>query len=396
MAALALALATGSTGCSLYGQNSVPAEQVLAARIDDLDAESLALAAERTAAALAKQAKHAKQPARSTTDPAPAARLGGRLYSAEELAASARHVAEIARSEPDPRALTQRLARDCRAFPAGEPAKVTGYFEPMLAARGAPDRRFRFPLFRMPSPAEFASLRESLGRVPTRADIDDGGALDNLELELAWVDDPVALFFLHVQGSGRLSFEDGKTVGVGFAGTNDLPYRSVGQAMLEQGLLEPGDASATAMRRWLAAHPERRDELLWLNPRYVFFRSTGDQGPFGALGATLVPGRSIAADARHIPRGALLWLRSTRPVVDDKGRLLAKEPLTRFVFAQDAGAAIQGPARVDLFVGSGEQAGIEAGGMNETGELSVLVCRKPRWWKLRASSRGTPMRLHGP
>ncbi|MFN2426425.1 MAG: MltA domain-containing protein [Candidatus Binatia bacterium] len=358
VAFVAASIALAGCSTSRFG---VPAGKALGADIDDMDPASLAEAAERTEAAL-------ERATRSVT-------IGGRKYSSRELAASARRVAAIARSESDPARLSKRLARECRAYPAGEKAKVTGYFEPVLDARRRPDKRFRYPVYAPPSVPQLEKLRRELGRIPTRADIDSGNALGGLGLELAWLDDPVARFFLHVQGSGRLVFEDGSQTRIGFAGSNDLAYRSVGTVMLGQGLLERGKASATAMRKWLSAHPERRDALLFTNPRYIYFRDNGRDGPIGALGATLVAGRSIATDDRFVPRGVLAWLRTTRPVVDADGTLVAKQPLTRFVFAQDAGAAIEGAARVDLFVGSGEAAGLEAGGMNEAGELYVLMCR---------------------
>jgi len=361
VAVAALLASLALAGCS----TSMSAREALGNDFDDLDSASLALAAERTAEALEGAAAR------------PSVTIGGRDYSAGELARSARHVARIARSEPDPVRMSRRLARECRAFPAGAEAKVTAYYEPVLGARREPDKRYRYPLYGPPSPAQLDKLGRRLGRVPTRADIDGGGALDGMGLELAWVDDPVARFFLHVQGSGRLRFADGGEERVGFAGSNELTYRSIGTVMLKEGLLEPGKASATAMRRWLAEHPDRRDALLELNPRYIFFRDTGTKGPYGALGTVLVAGRSIASDDRHVPRGVLAWLRTTRPVVSGDGTLRGKEPLTRFVFAQDVGAAIQGAARVDLFVGSGEEAGLEAGGMNEAGELYVLMCRAP-------------------
>ncbi len=364
VAALILAvLAAG--GCSPLRGISIPADRVIGAAVDDLDPASLALAAERTAAAL--------DPSRKTH-----VTIAGRRVPTADLERSARDVAGIARSATDPADLTRRLARACRAVPVAEPAKVTGYFEPKLAAGRHRDERFRYPLYRLPADGEMETLRKRLGRVPTRADIDTGGVLDGLGLELAWVDDPVARFFLHVQGSGRLEFGDGTTMRVGFAGTNGLAYRSVGAVMLDEGLLAKGDATATAMRRWLAAHPERREELFANNPRYVFFRDNGPRGATGALGAELVAGRSIATDDAHVPRGVLVWLRTTRPLLGDDGRLAGKEPLTRFVFAQDVGAAIRGAARVDLFAGTGDEAGVEAGAMNEAGELTMLVCRGQR------------------
>jgi len=351
-------------GCSASRTMSPSMARALGGNVDDLDAASLAVAAERSAEALEK--------ATGTFT------LGGRRFSSADLAASARLVAAIATAERDPAALTRRLGRECEAFAVGEPAKVTAYYEPVLTARRRPDRRFRYPIYREPSASQLEALRRKLGRVPTRADIDGRHALRGLGLELAWVDDPVARFFLHVQGSGRLVFDGDDGTRVGYAGSNELRYGSVGSVMLKRGLLEPGKASATAMRAWLAAHPSSRDALLFENPRYIFFRDTGSEGSIGALGTTLVAGRSIASDARYVPRGILAWLRTTRPEVDRDGKLGGRRSLTRFVFAQDAGAAIQGPARVDLFQGSGEEAGLLAGGMNEAGELYLLLCRGRR------------------
>lgn len=360
-----LPAAFAATGCSPLRGVSVPASRAIAGDIDDLDPASLALAAQRTAAALSSSKREHVT-------------IAGREVPVSVLVRSALDVARLAGRSTDGADLTRRLARACRAVPATEPAKVTGYFEPLLRARREPDDDFRYPLYRLPSQAQMQAVRERLGHGPTRADIDAGGALDGLGLELAWLDDPVARFFLHVQGSGRLELADGTTMRVGFAGTNGFPYRSVGAVMLQEGLLSKGDATAMAMRRWLAAHPERRDELLATNPRYVFFRDNGAAGATGALGAELVAGRSIATDDAHVPRGVLAWLRTTRPLLDESGRLAGKEPLARFVFAQDAGAAIVGAARVDLFTGTGDEAGIEAGAMNEAGELAVLVCRSRR------------------
>lgn len=334
--------------------------------VDDLDPASLALAADRGAEALERA--HRREPRRFF-------QLGARDITAADLAASARRVAEIAREAKDADALTRELGRACKAWPVGEPAKVTGYYEPLLDARAKPDAKFRYPIFAAPTPAQRQELHRRLGRTPTRADIDSRNALAGLGLELAWLDDPVARFFLHVQGSGRLRFEDGSERRVGFAASNDLPYVSVGTVMLEEGLLERGAASATAMRRWLAEHPERRDELLERNPRYIFFRDSGAAAaPVGSLGAPLVAGRSIAVDPGYVPGGILSWLRTTKPVVDADGQIAGRERMTRFAFAQDAGAAIQGPARVDVYFGSGEEAGLEAGAMNEIGELFLVYC----------------------
>ena len=355
----ALMLGSFASGCSASAPRGVPAETVLGQKTDDLDCESLAIAAERTSAALGGI------PAERTFE------LGRRKLSAAELAASARTVASIARGTEDAGVLTSRLAAECEWYPAGERAKVTGYYEPVLDARRTRDSRYAYPIYRRPEAEALGALTKKLGHVPTRADIDGAGALDGLGLEIAWLADPVERFFLHVQGSGRLVFEDGSEERVGFGGTNELPYVSIGTVMIQRGMLDSNNSDAGAIRAWLAKNPGKRDEILFENQRYIFFRETGPEGPTGALGATLVEGRSIATDERHVPRGALAWL-ATEPGGDDVVR--QRIPVSRFVFAQDAGAAIEGPARVDLFEGSGEAAGFRAGKRNEEGDLYLLYC----------------------
>lgn len=317
--------------------------------------------------------------------------LGGDRYDSDDLLRSAQRVVELIEAT-SPAELPARLAKQCRAYAAAEPARFTAYYEPLLAARRRRDERFRYPIYRAPEAAQRALLTGRFGRLPVRAEIDDGddmdahaasnpagviAALDGLGLELAWLDDAVARFFLHVQGSGRLVFEDGSSTRVGFAASNDASYRSVGALMLARGLLDKGNASAPAMRAWLGAHPAERDRLLFENPRYVFFRNVVGPGPIGALGVALVAGRSLATDPRFVPRGVLAFVRTRAPLLDRDGRLAGHQPLARFAFSHDAGAAIRGPARVDLFWGSGEERGAEAGYMSESGEFFVLVCGGP-------------------
>jgi len=342
--------------------------------------------------------------------------LGSDRYDQQDLAASARRVVELAEATPTAQ-LPARLASECRAYAAAEPAKFTAYYEPLLAARRLPDRRFRYPIYRAPDAAQRELLTGRFGGLPTRAQIDGGdeggarrtskrpvvegadahgvatsqavgehgastlqetGALRGLGLELAWLDDPVARFFLHVQGSGHLLFEGGSSTRVGFAASNDAQYRSVGAVMLERGLIEKGNASAPAMRAWLGAHPGQRDALLFANPRYVFFREVAGPGPIGALGVALVAGRSLATDPCFVPRGILTFVRTRAPVLGGAGRVVGHRPLARFAFSHDAGAAIRGPARADIFWGSGEAAGVEAGHLSESGEFFVLVCAGAR------------------
>jgi len=233
------------------------------------------------------------------------------------------------------------------------PVLLTAYYEPELEARHRRDARFRSPLYGRPPDLVDGTPYATRGEIY-------GGALAGRGLEIAWLADPIDLFFLQVQGSGRLRFEDGRRIGAHFAGTNGRPYTSVGRVMIERGLLTRDAASAADIRRVLAAMPEaERRALLATNERYVFFE-LADRPVRGSLGVPLTPGRSVATDPALVPAGTLAYLETPT--------------YRRFVVAQDTGAAITG-ARCDLFLGAGEQAGAVAGRTREHGWLYVLEPR---------------------
>lgn len=263
---------------------------------------------------------------------------------------------------------------------------VTGYYEPVLAGSRSQSARFSSPLYRVPSDLlvvdlasvypELASLRlrgKQQGRrivpYPTRGEIAGGNLLAGQEL--LWVDDPVEAFFLQVQGSGRIRFDDGATIRVGFADQNGHPYKSIGRWLIEQGELSADQASMQGIKAWVARNPPRLRELLDSNPSFVFFRELplGDPaaGPVGALGVPLTPGRSVAADPRYIPLGAPIVLATTDPTT--------RAPLTRPLLAQDTGGAIRGPLRFDFFWGLGSEAGEIAGRQRYEGSVWLLVPR---------------------
>jgi membrane-bound lytic murein transglycosylase A len=286
--------------------------------------------------------------------------------------------------------LRPALARDFVVYRVTAPVLFTGYYEPVLAGSLVRTARYRYPLYRRPDDlAEVNNVSTSspepageklYGRMVdgqllpyfSRAEIDGQGVLSGKRYELLWVDDPVARFFLHIQGSGQVRLPDGRRLRVGYAGTNGKPYRSIGKLLLDQGKLGPGEASAPAIRRYLYAHPDEQDAVFFHNQRYVFFQFTPD-GPRGSLGALLTPGRSLAVDPQIYPPGALGFIRSRRPIVGRQGQVTWQE-FSRFVSLQDSGAAISGWGRADLFWGSGPEA--EAGYMAREGEFYLLV-KKP-------------------
>jgi membrane-bound lytic murein transglycosylase A len=189
------------------------------------------------------------------------------------------------------------------------------------------------------------------------------------------VDDPVELFFLHIQGSGRLDLVDGGELRVNFAGSNGLPYTSIARYMIDNQVVSSG--SNATIREFLSRNPDLRDQILFRNRRYIFFRAVEldpNDGPVGSLGQPLIAGRSLATDQRYVPPGALMYIKTRRPVVDSAGNLTGWENIGRFAFSHDTGAAIKGPGRGDIFWGAGQRAGSTAGHINERGDMIILVC----------------------
>lgn len=258
----------------------------------------------------------------------------------------------------------------------------TGYYEAELHGSRKPDKRYRVPLLRRPDhhvtvdlgrfrndwKGETLTGRIVDGRVvpaETRAEIENG-ALAGRKLELLWVDDPVDAFFLHIQGSGRVLLDDGQVVRIGYAGKNGHAYVPIGRVLAEEGAIARDEVSMQTIRSWLAAHPERMNEILSRNPSYVFFRVLEGDGPVGAAGAALTPERSLAVDPAFIPLGVPLWLETSDP-------LDSAQPLRRLVVAQDIGGAIKGPVRGDLFWGYGREATERAGRMKQPGRYFLLL-----------------------
>ncbi|MBI5379486.1 MAG: MltA domain-containing protein [Nitrospirae bacterium] len=242
---------------------------------------------------------------------------------------------------------------------------VTGDYEPVLEGSLRQEGPFQYPLY-APSP----ELRTG-EPYHTREAIDGEGALKGKGLELAWLADPFEAYLLHVQGSGRLRLPDDRTVRVAYAGSNGRPYTSVGRVLVEEGWMTLEETTLPAIRAYLARHPEERDRLLWRNERYIFFQLTEQDGPTGSLGAVLTPGRSVAVDPELYPLGSLALLVTEIPVVEG-GRVTGWRPFRQIVLLQDTGAAIKGPGRVDLYVGSGPEAEAAAGVLRRSGRLSLI------------------------
>ena len=269
---------------------------------------------------------------------------------------------------------------------------VTGYYEPLLRGSRRKEGPYRYPLYAAPEDLlivdlagtnpELKHLRlrgrlEGRRVVPyyPRAEIEHGlPALAGKEL--LWVDDPVDLFFLQIQGSGRVRLDTGELVRVGYADQNGQPYRSIGRYLAEQGELKLEQTSMQGIKAWGAVNPAKLDALLNQNPSYVFFRelptaeggqASNTDGPMGALGVALTPERSIAVDPSRIPLGAPVFLATSWPN--------STLPLQRLVLAQDTGGAIRGAVRADYFWGFGDAAGAQAGRMRQGAKMWVLLPR---------------------
>ncbi|MDP1788442.1 murein transglycosylase A [Nitrosomonas sp.] len=266
-----------------------------------------------------------------------------------------------------------------------EEGLVTGYYEPLLKGSRKPSSRYRYPIYA--TPGELLTI--DLGAAyPELKDLRLRGRLDGRKIvpyysraeimtnpkilngyEILWVEDEVELFFLHIQGSGRIVFDNGQMIKIGFSDQNGHPYNSIGKLLVQRGELPLEKASMQGIKQWGQQNPSKLPALLQQNARYVFFRELPADlsGPIGALGVPLTAGRSIAIDPLSIPQGAPVFLATTWPNTN--------KPLNRLMVAQDVGSAIKGGIRADFFWGFGHEAGNQAGRMKQSGKMWVLMPR---------------------
>ena len=239
------------------------------------------------------------------------------------------------------------------------PALFTGYYEPEL--QGSPLRtpRFAWPIYRRPPELRDGTVWYDRAAIET-------GILRGRGLEIAWLDDPVEVFFLQIQGSGRIKMPDGSVLRVGYAGRNGHAYKSVGQEMIRRGTHTADEVSAPEIRAYVRRNGAAGLALLNTNPSYIFFRKIpdlpADKGPIGAMGRSITTLRSVAIDPALIPLGAPVW-------VEKDGTA----PLRRLMIAQDTGGAIKGQQRADIFYGTGAAAGEAAGSVKDGGRLILLL-----------------------
>ena len=263
---------------------------------------------------------------------------------------------------------------------------LTGYYEPWLEGSLEPSPEYPYPIYKRPRDLKIADLgkfhprwkgqrliyRLADGQIKpyySRAAIDGQGALAGKGLEIAWVKDKIALFFLQIQGSGRLVLPDGRIKHILYAGKNGRQYVSLGRILVDKGYLKLEDVSMDSIKRVLREHPESVDELLFSNPSYVFFR-LAENGPLGCMGQPLTPWVSVASDSTLAPLGSVLFMDARIPIAEGQNK-----KITGLVLAQDRGGAINGN-HFDLFCGSGSQAEYVAGHLKHRARIFLMVRKK--------------------
>jgi len=346
---------------------------------DDLDADSLNLAVDRSL-------RYYQNGGRSQVFA-----VEGRLVDAAVMIDTLLALRGIISLALDPEERNRRIRENFevyRAFGEKRDGAVlfTGYYEPLLEGSLVRTDKHRYPLYRTPpdlnaeqiSPTETRISRLENGRKNpyySRREIDIDGVLLGRGLEIAWVADPVELFSLHIQGSGKIRLPDGRTVSVSYAQNNGRPFRSVTRNMLDQNRIAQSDSGYRSFKTFLKSKSEQDlFEILSYNERYIFFRFV-DSEPVGSLGQPVTPNRTIATDPDYFPQGAPAFIRMRKPVFDENGNIMSRVGFSRFVLNQDRGSAIKGPGRVDLFCGFGDQAQSTAGTIKEKGELYFLIKR---------------------
>lgn len=280
-----------------------------------------------------------------------------------------------------------------RSAGSGKPEQVlfTGYYEPLLQGSLEKDSEYGFPVYSRPDDLTTVDLslfspdfkgKKIVGRysdrtlVPyyERKKIESDNILEGRAKPLAWVKDQVDLFFLQIQGSGKIHLSNGEKINVHYHTSNGRPYKSIGKLLIEQGKIPRSEMSMQKIRAYLKAHKEEVSSILNYNQSYVFFKIE-EEGPLGCLEVTLTPGRSIATDRRVFPQAALAFIETKKPLVDGEGRIYEWNDFSRFVLNQDTGGAIRGPGRADLFWGNGPYAEIAAGHMQHSGSMYFLVLK---------------------
>lgn len=320
--------------------------------------------------------------------------FGSREIPDEEIRSTLDLFQELLETHEDPGSLEREVKLHFNLYRLvfqNRPAQMltTGYYEPILAGSRTRSESFPIPFYRKPDDlitvelGKFSNRYQGerlvgrlLGRklLPyyTRREIDQEEKLSGRGLEILWTDDRLRLFFMQIQGSGRVVLEDGDTVQLQYQAANGHPYFPIGRELIRRGILKPEEVSLQRIYSYLKDHPEEQEEILNLNPSYIFFQES-QGGPYGSLNVPLTPGRSVAMDLKLFPSGGLAWLTGVKPVFSSENQIRHWVPLNRWVTVQDSGGAIKGPGRLDFFWGHGDQAEMAAGHQRHGGTIYFLL-----------------------
>lgn len=393
MGGLALALTLLATGCVPITAERPPLEppalDIAPARelpqfADDMDYDGLATAIAHSLTFLSRLPDDRRF------------RFGETTYDKPHMTRSLTLFRDFIADRPD-REQLNRFIRDhylvyrSMGRPPNDDVLFTGYFEPLYPGRLTPSPDYAVPVYGLPQDLVTVNLAEFspewagkrlVGRVAerrlvpyyTRKEIQRDGALREKAPVIAWMRDPVDLYFIQVQGSGRIQTPEGQRISLLYAAQNGYTADLVGRHLIRENKVPVEEMSMQRIRRYFREHPEDVEPMLLQDPSFVFFR-IGDTGPLGSLGVEVTPGRSIATDRRIFPDGALAFIDTRKPLVTGQREIGQWAPLKRFVLNQDTGGAIKGAGRADLFWGSGEYAETAAGHLKHPGDLYFLVLK---------------------
>ena len=325
--------------------------------------------------------------------------FGKDRFDAAHLIKSLQHFLDFIQKKPSNKELKKFIRSNYIVYQSiGRNQKgevlFTGYYEPHLKGRLYQDEEFQYPIYTLPTDLmkiDLSAFNEKykgqsiIGRytgqtvVPyyDRREIDQEDVLVGKAEPLVWIKDPVDVFFLQIQGSGKVFLDTGEVINVHYHGTNGRPYRAIGGLLIEEQKIPKEEMSMQKIRAYLQAHPEEMASIFNYNPSYVFFKIESE-GPLGYINVLLTPGRSIALDRRIFPPAALAFIQTKKPIVDGAGNIDSWTDCHRFVLNQDTGGAIRGPGRADLFWGNGPYAEIAAGHLAHTGKLYFLILKPDR------------------
>ena len=325
--------------------------------------------------------------------------FGEDRFDAAHLIKSLQHFLDFIRMNPSNKELKKFIRTNYHVYQSvgrnqrGE-VLFTGYYEPHLRGSLYKNEEYQYPIYALPTDLikiDLSAFNEKykgesiIGRytgqtvVPyhDRREIDGEDVLFGKAEPLVWVRDPVDVFFLQIQGSGKVFLNTGEVINVHYHGTNGRPYRSIGRLLIEEQKIPKEEMSMQKIRSYLQNHPEEMAPVLNHNPSYVFFKLESE-GPLGCINVLLTPGRSVALDRRIFPPAALAYIQAKKPVVNSAGQIDSWIDCNRFVLNQDTGGAIRGPGRADLFWGNGPYAEIAAGHLAHTGKLYFLILKPGR------------------